>query len=286
MRLRKAAFVLTPCFAALLLLTPLVAANDTLGEQLKSHYENKVLTLRHFYKGNHLAFASDGTLSGNGSVGSWTVYGQIIVSSIELLPHNVQIKGRRVFLFVDPKAKPCRRKSSREAKTRDHDLSKSYCFGPDITIEVALPLENADVQQVSDTLAAVFVKPGESLADLVPDFWRDYFHPVQNRQPDSSQSIDTVHRVGSGVSPPRPVSSPEPEFSEEARHTGHQGVVTLSVVVDAAGKPNDLQIITPLGLGLDEKAVEAVRQWKFSPAMREKQPVAVKIAIEIDFHLY
>jgi TonB family protein len=64
-----------------------------------------------------------------------------------------------------------------------------------------------------------------------------------------------------------------------------QGVATLSLVVDASGKPTDIQIQSPLGLGLDEKAVEAVSKWKFEPAKKDGKPVPVAIAVEVDFHL-
>jgi len=95
-----------------------------------------------------------------------------------------------------------------------------------------------------------------------------------------------VFRVGKGTSAPRPIYDPEPEFSEEARKAKYQGVCTLEVVVDATGRPTNIRVVGSLGMGLDEKAIEAVKTWRFEPAMRDGHPVAVAVNLEVDFHLY
>jgi TonB family protein len=77
----------------------------------------------------------------------------------------------------------------------------------------------------------------------------------------------------------------EPEYSEEARQRKFQGTVILFIVVDAEGKPRDLRVIRPLGLGLDQKAIEAVEKWKFKPGMKDGKPVAVQATIEVNFRL-
>ncbi|HXZ28400.1 MAG TPA: energy transducer TonB [Terriglobales bacterium] len=95
-----------------------------------------------------------------------------------------------------------------------------------------------------------------------------------------------IFRVGGGVSAPRIVYSPDPEYSEEARKAKYQGTCVLYVVVDAAGHPRDIRVARSLGMGLDEKALEAVRTWRFEPAMKDGKPVAVAINVEVNFHLY
>jgi TonB family protein len=95
-----------------------------------------------------------------------------------------------------------------------------------------------------------------------------------------------VEKIGHGVSPPHAIYQPDPEFSEQARAAHYQGVCVLKLIVGADGLPRDIKVTTPLGMGLDEKAIEAVRKWRFSPALRDGQPVAVEIAVEVDFHLY
>jgi TonB family protein len=95
-----------------------------------------------------------------------------------------------------------------------------------------------------------------------------------------------VFRVGGGVSPPKQIYSPEPEYSEEARKAKYQGVVVLWIVVGPDGRTHDVKVQRSLGLGLDEKAIEAVRQWRFEPARKDGQPVAVQVAVEVNFRLY
>jgi TonB family protein len=95
---------------------------------------------------------------------------------------------------------------------------------------------------------------------------------------------DRVFRVGGGVSAPRAISAPDPEYSEKARNAKYQGTCVLRLVVDTKGLPRDIRVERPLGLGLDEKAVEAVRQWRFEPAMKDGVPVAVLLAVEVSFH--
>jgi periplasmic protein TonB len=93
-------------------------------------------------------------------------------------------------------------------------------------------------------------------------------------------------RVGGGVSAPKAIYSPDPEYSEEARKVKHMGTVVLWLVVGPDGKPRDIRVLRTLGLGLDEKAIEAVKNWRFEPAMKDGKPVAVQINVEVNFHLY
>jgi len=95
-----------------------------------------------------------------------------------------------------------------------------------------------------------------------------------------------LYHVGGGVSPPRQIYSPEPEFSEEARKAKYQGTCTLALIVGIDGRPTDIHVVSSLGMGLDEKAIEAVRNWRFEPAMKDGHPVRVPIQVEVDFHLY
>jgi len=95
-----------------------------------------------------------------------------------------------------------------------------------------------------------------------------------------------VFRLGKGMTPPRAIYNPEPEFSEEARKAKYQGLCTLEVVVDTNGRPTNIRVVGALGMGLDEKAIEAVKNWRFEPAMKDGHPIAVAVNLEIDFHLY
>jgi TonB family protein len=95
-----------------------------------------------------------------------------------------------------------------------------------------------------------------------------------------------VYHVGGGVSGPVPIYEPEPEYSDEARRAKYTGIVVVSLVVDAQGLPQRVRVVRALGMGLDEKAVEAVRQYKFKPAMYQGKPVPVEVNIEVNFQIY
>ncbi len=96
-----------------------------------------------------------------------------------------------------------------------------------------------------------------------------------------------VYQIGGGVSAPVAIFTPEAEFSDEARRAKYQGVCLISLIVDAQGNPQDPRVIRALGMGLDEKALEAVRKYKFKPAMKDGRiPVPVRITIEVNFRLY
>ena len=95
-----------------------------------------------------------------------------------------------------------------------------------------------------------------------------------------------VYRVGGGVSAPRAIYAPDPNYSEEARKAKYQGTVVLWVIVGTDGRTRDIRVQRSLGLGLDENAVEAIRRWRFEPARKDGVPVAVQVSVEVNFRLY
>jgi TonB family protein len=94
-----------------------------------------------------------------------------------------------------------------------------------------------------------------------------------------------VFRVGGGVSAPTLMYKVEPEYTEEARAAKLQGTVVLYVEIDPTGKAINIRVLRGLGLGLDEKAVEGVKKWKFKPGEKDGTPVTVAATIEVNFRL-
>jgi periplasmic protein TonB len=95
-----------------------------------------------------------------------------------------------------------------------------------------------------------------------------------------------IFRVGGGVSAPSPIYKPEPEYSPEARQAKLQGTVILALIVGIDGKAHGIQVARSLGLGLDERAIEALRQWRFEPAKKDGKPVPVAVDVEVSFRLF
>jgi TonB family protein len=92
-------------------------------------------------------------------------------------------------------------------------------------------------------------------------------------------------RMGGGITAPALLYKIEPEYSEEARKAKYQGTVVLRVIIDASGRATNPEVVRSLGLGLDEKAMEAVKKWKFRPGYKDGKPVAVVAQIEVNFRL-
>jgi protein TonB len=88
-----------------------------------------------------------------------------------------------------------------------------------------------------------------------------------------------------GVTAPKVIYQVEPQYSEEARKAKISGVVILDLVVDRDGRAQAIHVLRGAGLGLDEKAIEAVLQWRFKPGSRGSKPVPVHARVEVNFRL-
>ena len=95
-----------------------------------------------------------------------------------------------------------------------------------------------------------------------------------------------VMQVGGGVSAPQVIFQVDPEFSEEARKAKFSGDLYVSVIVDEQGRPTHVRVVRAIGMGLDEKAIEAVKQYKFKPAMLHGKPVKVAVDVNVRFQIF
>jgi periplasmic protein TonB len=119
---------------------------------------------------------------------------------------------------------------------------------------------------------------GISLAQNCPD--------VSSENPTGASAVPGhLHRMGKEVTEPRITHQTDPVYSEKARQAKIQGTVLLSLIVDPSGTPTMIKVCQGLGSGLDEKAIESVRQWKFEPGTFHGRPAAVAVNVEVDFHL-
>jgi TonB family protein len=109
-------------------------------------------------------------------------------------------------------------------------------------------------------------------------------HP-EMPQPTGMTQVCTETNSSSCVTPPKVLSSVDPEYSKQASDAKYHGTCVLGLIVGADGVPRNVRVLVSLGMGLDEKAVEAVQKWKFEPGMKDGKPVAVELAVEVDFQL-
>jgi TonB family protein len=281
--------------AALLALTLLatrpVRADETLEKQVKADYLDKVLTLRHFYSGEHLKFHSDGSLQRSASPGLWTLDGQIEVQDVHLHGAQLVIKARRIHRIFDNQGKPLDQLTAlkNQSGKQQKDLEKALQHLK-AEIEIELPSDNPNENDVSAAIHAIFVTGSDSMMDVVPSYWRAYFAKQEGKPlPTPEMPKERVYASNprrGGVLAPHLTYGSDPEYSEEARKARFMGTVVLGLVVDSSGNPTELQIQRPIGLGLDEMAIKAVNAWRFRPGEKDGSPVPVAINVEVNFHLY
>src|SRR5579864_4780781 len=94
-----------------------------------------------------------------------------------------------------------------------------------------------------------------------------------------------VFQVGDGIAPPKAIFTPSPEYSKEARAVNYQGVCVLSLIVGPDGMPYNIRVSRPLDFGLNEKAIDCVKKWRFAPSTKDGKPVAVAVNVEVTFRL-
>jgi TonB family protein len=94
-----------------------------------------------------------------------------------------------------------------------------------------------------------------------------------------------AERVRPGITPPKPVHKVEPQYTDEARRAGLNGIVVLQAVIKTDGTIDILRIVNGMPLGLTENAITALKQWQFDPAVKEGRNVDVVVNIEVNFNL-
>jgi TonB family protein len=123
------------------------------------------------------------------------------------------------------------------------------------------------------------------LTPRVQEFHKGLAAGTSCQQVEKSLDMVPQFRRGTNVSPPRALSQPDPSYSDKARLIKYSGVVVLVIDIDTRGEVAAVQDVKPIGLGLDEKAIETVRRWRFQPALRDGTPVAAKVGVEVSFRI-
>src|SRR5438552_2052377 len=257
-----------------LLLVLLVAAPwlraDARSDQekrLKDTFAGKILTIRNFYVDDKLVYSPAAKVIVGGTPGDWTL-ANLEVEKIHLRSDQLTLEGHRVRVVYD--------------KDSD-DLFRNSQSGK-VKVEIQLDAGHATDADLIDLLGEVFLTKKDKLEDLVPDSWKPIIH--RDEAWSSPSNPEAPARVIGAVKPPRLRKHTDPIYPEYARQSRVQGSVVLWAVVDIDGRAKHVRVARSLCCGLDERAVSAVRQWKFDPATRDGQPLPVQLNIEINFRLY
>ena len=159
--------------------------------------------------------------------------------------------------------------------TQDRELWRSTHYG----IPLMQVIRNERGKVTQHVVSFVAGEPDAALFEIPAGF------TVKDAPPPPEPAPGTV-RIGGDVSPPLVLKQAEPEFSEEARRKKVNGNVLVHLIVDEKGLPQDVKVVRGLGMGLDEKAMEAVKQYRFKPAMRGGVPVKVEMNVAVNFQIY
>lgn len=234
---------------------------DSLKDELNQHYKSKVLALRSPFVYGDQKFDSAGHPLSSPS-GDWLVYGGIFVRDLSLSAKELRLEGPRVAL----------------TQTQGDEKPSAIPLGRDIKVKISLDSPLHSIEEAEALLNRVFFLDKDGLLHAKPEYRRA-----------GEEVVEPIYKVGKDkddVKPPKATYTPEPEFTDEARRSGFQGVVVLGVLIDKKGQVSRIRIEKPLGKGLDQQAVESVKTWRFNPATKDGESVAVEMKVEVSFQLY
>jgi TonB family protein len=271
-------------------LLPTLHAQSTEAD-LKTRLMDKPLYLRGCWHDDKLRFDAAGHLVGRSDPTTFTLSG-FEFKKARLKQDKLILEGRRVGLELAAN-KQQRVPVNVGEVNRQEDES------------VRIEVEASPTGDYGPALDAIFV---DGLADLVPSlpfYWQRYaqknFLPARdatnvlaaaspastpNQQSASSQNTKPFGSIGGSVKPPKLLHSAEPAFSNAARTLKYSGNSLINLQVDLDGTPTHLSVVRGLGLGLDERALAAVQQYRFAPATKNGNPVVVELNVEVNFQIF
>jgi TonB family protein len=257
---------------------------DDLTNSLVKH----TVVLRNYYTDPNLKFDSEGKLRSPARTGLGPYAGRIYIEKVDLRSSALVISGQRTFPIYD-------------ASANDFRLT---LVGDHVNVEIALPPDKPPSETVPGLLDRVFVPNPELHSQECSADEEEAFHQLLRRMADRASREDALkeppsdkpyqfcflggekaYRVGQGVTAPKAIETPDPEYPGVAQENRIQGGLMLLLVVDAQGRPTTPMIILPGGHGFDEAAIRAVQGWKFQPGTLNGVPVPVVVNIVINFRL-
>ncbi|HEV2493966.1 MAG TPA: energy transducer TonB [Terriglobia bacterium] len=217
----------------------------------------------------------DGNLLKGGSRGAWTLYAYIDVEHVKLRGAKLEIDGTRNYLVYNQEAKRFERRR-----------------GSRVKIEAAINPNAVGSYALQILMRKLFLAPNEDLADYVPPYWKRFLthadRPGTASQQDELLNGERIYRIkgqAGDVNPPIPIHTPEPRYTEAARDARYQAVAVFWITVDPQGDVAEVNLVKPVGLGLDDQAAATLKTWKFKPATKNGKPVPVRVMVETSFRL-
>ncbi len=253
---------------------------ETIGVLLNKTYAGQTLILQRFHAGSMLVYSSTGKFLEGGKPGPWTLDACLRVNEVKLQSKKLLIKGERLeyAYFADAK-------------------SLKPIAGHKVTVQILTDPHSVSLSSLQDAIASIFIARGQKLADFVPDYWRLYLlHPGKFNPDATGEKMlaeiaafvgmwHPTNAEGKRTIPPTVLHQTKISYTGEAKKLGLHGSVRIAVVVGADGRVKRDILIKPLGLGLDERAAEAILKWKFRPAVFDMKKRSVVMIVESHFQL-
>ena len=260
----------------LLLVAAACSAEDKpLQEKLRTQFLNKVVTLRGFYSDSVLKYGPDGQLTSKAARGPWTLDGKIEITDLKITDKVLKISGNRIWVeWTKPSNKNLEMQLVRS--TESVDIEGDLGPSPEATIPTLLK--------------AIFVQSDESMSELVPDLWKDFFGELPGKSTALTAAANPGKpervRVNQGVTQGNLLKRVTPEYPALAKAARLQGTVLLHAIIGKDGTIKSLRIKQPLGLGVDESAAEAISKWRYRPYILNGDPVEVDTTITVTYELH
>lgn len=235
---------------------------DSLNDSLRKSYENHVFGVRYAIHTGEQKFDAAGHPMNDAAPPVWEIYGGIFIQKLSLSDAALRIDGPRVVLDEHAKANP-----------GVMQLSKSIRF----VLQLDHPIASAE--DAAAVLNRVFYLDDHNPEHLKPEYRR-------TRDSTFNEPVFTFSKEDASVTAPKPEDTPEPVMNDLARRERIQGTLLFTIVVDKKGTISDIKTDKALGYGLEENSIESLKKWRFKPATRNGEPVALRFPVEVSFHLY
>lgn len=258
---------------------------------LKKQLVGNIVTLRGFYKGDLLEYDPSGQPRFKADFGPWTLYGKLSPTDVSINGDKLAIDGIRLLV------------AWRQGSGGTRHLK--YIRAGRILIEVRLDDQHRDEASIQHVLARIFLNPADNLSELVPEHWQRFLsrdtknietidtdaslarEPLAHGMPTpgGEKRLPTRIRVSQGVSQGIMWKKVQPEYPAIAKAARLEGDLIFWVVINKEGAISYMSVALPLGLGVEESAIEAVSQWKYRPYILNGTPVEVETTITVKYEL-
>jgi hypothetical protein len=262
--------------AAMLLLRGVVTVRAEVSEAdqtaLRAQYVKKVLIFRKSFRAlDHLEVKEDGSVAGNPKPGFWSMDGACQVQGVEFRRDRVTFKCAKLWANVKDDGQLHYFPASAALKGKT-----DYPESIDMVFRIGKKAMSAS--DFKDRLSQIFLREGEAMLSATPAPIAAYIQKVPV-EPD----IDPANGKLFDGTPPKAISTPSPGLSREATLVGQAGKEGFVALVDEEGRANVMAFTHILQYGLEETTMEAVKGWKFQPALKDGKPVAVRMAMELEY---